>query len=387
MNDTPWPRWIRLTVVVLATLILCSCRSPWPSASGWKSQDHSHPSAPPAAAPGEDLPAEAYSGPPSAPALRAENAWAWRPPGISGAWPKDEYIHDGGDYVLPARVRGDWSVAGLEQEDTVAHYDTLDDRTIVSPSNRVDIYAPRFGVVRRVDNLRANEAHRRLGAVEYPLKLTLYEDRQLATTAIQPIQPEGQVGAGASSLYRSLQKGGEVERRDALAAFRGRFRPFEDLSVIKRGVLDQAEKARLAIGVDAAIVWTGDQAVQVVLDGRKAQEVAQTEQLMQFYRFDEPKSPELRLIKVASKDSALPGETIDFTLRFDNTGRELIGNVVILDNLSTRLEYIPDSQQCSLPHDFVATPNAGGSQALRWELQNPLPPGEGGIIRFRCRLR
>jgi len=336
------------------------------------------------------LPARAWTGGPppgSAQVPPQTSDRPWRPPGIGGTWPKDEYLHDGGDYILPAHVREDWTVIGLEQEDAVAHYDTLDDRTIVVPSNRVHLYAPRFGVVRRVDNLRATEAQQRLAGIEYPMKLNLHEETQLATTAIQPLQPQGQVGADSSSLYRTLQKGGEVETRNGLAGMFGRFAPFEDLSLIRRGIMDQADKARLAKAAKAAIVWTNKQAVQVILDGRKAQEITEDQQVQTFYRFDKERGPELRLIKVASTETALPGDTVDFTLRFDNTGREPIGNVVILDNLATRLEYLPDTQQCSLPHQFQLQPNEGGSHILRWQLEEPLEPGSGGIIRFRCVVR
>ena len=45
--------------------------------------------------------------------------------------PRDEYLCDGGDYGFAAAVRKDWQVDGLEEEDTVAHYDTVDGRTVV----------------------------------------------------------------------------------------------------------------------------------------------------------------------------------------------------------------------------------------------------------------
>ena len=74
--------------------------------------------------------------------------------------PPDEYICDGGDDGLPVGVRADWRVDGLEQEDTVAHYDTLDGRVVVQPSNRVCIYAPRFAAVRRAMNHETRQAMR-----------------------------------------------------------------------------------------------------------------------------------------------------------------------------------------------------------------------------------
>ncbi len=62
----------------------------------------------------------------------------------------DEYLCDGGDAEYAVQVNQDWTVRNLDTEDTVGHYDTLDGRVIVEPSNRVCIYAPRFAAVRKV---------------------------------------------------------------------------------------------------------------------------------------------------------------------------------------------------------------------------------------------
>ncbi|MFP4408962.1 MAG: hypothetical protein ACLFPW_10615, partial [Spirochaetaceae bacterium] len=97
--------------------------------------------------------------------------------------------------------------------------------------------------------------------------------------------------------------------------------------------------------------------------------------------------PRLRVVKSASEHFAKPGDELAFTIRFDNVGNQVIGNVTILDNLTTRLEYIPDSAQCSLDANFFTEPNEGGSVVLRAELVEPLEPGTGGVLRFRCRVR
>ena len=81
------------------------------------------------------------------------------------------------------------------------------------------------------------------------------------------------------------------------------------------------------------------------------------------------------------------GEEVEFTLRFDNIGNQILGNVTILDNLTGRLEYVPGSGQCSVPANLVPTMNEAGSTELRWEIINPLEVGEGGIIRFKCIVR
>ena len=105
------------------------------------------------------------------------------------------------------------------------------------------------------------------------------------------------------------------------------------------------------------------------------------------YRFEREPKPEIRIIKVASTDVARPGDFVDFTIRFDNTGNEPVGNVTIVDNLSTRLEYVPDSQASTREAEFYELPNQVGSMALRWDIVDPVPNGEGGVIRFRCKVR
>jgi uncharacterized repeat protein (TIGR01451 family) len=95
----------------------------------------------------------------------------------------------------------------------------------------------------------------------------------------------------------------------------------------------------------------------------------------------------LRLVKVASTSYARPGEEVEFTIRFDNVGNEEIGNVTIVDNLTARLEYVSDSSQCSVPSQFKTERNESDSAVLRWEITDPLPAGNGGVIRFKCTVR
>ena len=65
----------------------------------------------------------------------------------------EEYVFDGDDRGLKIQVDPDFNVYGLDPEDTFGHYDTLDGKRIVVPSNRVAIYAPRFGSVRKIDGV------------------------------------------------------------------------------------------------------------------------------------------------------------------------------------------------------------------------------------------
>jgi uncharacterized repeat protein (TIGR01451 family) len=167
---------------------------------------------------------------------------------------------------------------------------------------------------------------------------------------------------------------------------RREFMPYEDLQMIQRGVFQADEKPRLAEGVQAAITWTGDQAVQIVIDGDMAAEAKATAKPEETVVYELHGKPRLRICKIASTSEAQVGEFVDFTLRFDNVGEQKIGNVTVIDHVTTRLEYVAGSQQSSLKANF-ATQDNGDSIVLRWEIIDPLEVGEGGIIRFRTRVR
>ena len=312
----------------------------------------------------------------------------WQPPGFSQPWPDDEYLRDGGDQGLPAGVSPDWKVHGLEPEDTIAHYDTLAGQRRVEPSNRIHLYSPRFGSVRQVSNLVANEGREAWANVYLPTKLTQHQFQQPPRSHKQhlaldrfhtPQTPVQYLGRWSRDVVSSVL---------GPQSFQDRFLPFEDFQIIRLGKMDDSERTALARWVQAAVVWAKDDTLAVVLNEKRAATVIQNEELVELYVVHEPPAnPQLRLIKVASTAYAEPGDVVDFTLRFDNVGNQPIQNVTILDSLSSRLEYVPDSAQCSLKARFTTEPNQAGSELLRWELAEPLQPGQGGIIRFRCRVR
>lgn len=345
------------------------------------------------------LPATAYTGgpptgyesappPPCGPPLPYQAHGEWSPPGIACPWPPEEYLCDGGDKGSPVAVSPNWDVYGLGLEDTVAHYDSLDGRTLVEPSNKVCIYAPRFGAVRVVSRIAENENIDQAGGVERPQNLVNAGQVATATSHLQRFQARGDVGTKIASAYRGRQGDGAVSNALFASGFQDAFLPFEDLSAIRNGIFDQSEKARLSEGVQSAIVWSQDLALQAVLNGRLAVGLTQNERIEEIFTVkDLRNSPKLRVIKVASTQSAQPGEFVDFTLRYDNIGDQPLGNIVLVDNLTTRLEYVPDSAQSSKSARFAVEPNEADSLVLRWEIDEPLEPGDGGIVRFRCRVR
>ncbi len=397
MNDAflaplhPWPRWWRIVLIGLSVLVLSSCRQapgpgyalsgntgPYPAlppdAFGAMAPEATPPGMPPAAV---DMP-------------RPEDvpAGPWAPPGMARPWPQDEYLADGGDSGEPAGANRQGEVLGLDLEDTVAQYDTLDGRTLVEPTNRVHIYSPRFLSVRQVVSLCANEQLDRTSGLVQPERAAQGDEVQRVAASKQHFQAIGQVGQKSVTIFRNRQ--GQIESSQALGpqGFQDAFLPFENFRVIRLGRYDEAEMPFLARSARAAITWTDNAAVQVILDGKTAVALVQNERVEVLFTVKEPPAqPKLRVIKVASTPFAEPGETVDFTIRFDNVGNQPIGNVTLLDNLSARLEYVEQSAQSSVKAHFSTQPNQGQSLVLHWDLVEPLKPGEGGIVRFSCRVR
>jgi uncharacterized repeat protein (TIGR01451 family) len=308
------------------------------------------------------------------------------PDGLACPWPADEYICDGGDHNLDANVRKDWTVVGVDPEDTIAHYDTLDGKTEITESNKVCIYAPRFAAVRKVVSPVLYEGHERMMDLAKTDALNLHRDNVGANIAVQPEQIRAGVMIDQAQSFRERSRLIGLDATEQLFLARHGFLPFEDLQAIPRGVFEAGEKARLAERTQAAIVWQDNQAVQVIIDGKMAAEGRGTSALEETVVYELEGKPRLRIIKIADKSDALPGEVVNFTLRFDNVGDQPVGNVTIVDNLTARLEYVEGSQSCSLKADFMTEENPGESLVLRWAVIDPLKVNEGGIIRFQCRV-
>jgi len=321
------------------------------------------------------------------PPMPISNISPWTPPGIAGPWPQDEYLEDGGDGQVQVNLGAGGQLRGLEMEDTVAIYDTIDGETRIKPSNRVCLYAPRFAAVRHVTSVIENLQNDQLTAVTQPLLPQLNQEDRLATTAVQPVQPQGEISTKQLSIERTNDVVLPTISLQPILGLEGGLATYENLLVMRKGIFEESEKARLIEAIDAAITWTGDKAVQVVLDGRAAVDVTGDKRAQATFRVDVPNNPCLRVIKIASKKVAKPGEIVDFTIRFDNLGDQTIKKVVLVDNLTTRLEYVPQTAQSSLRAEFSSEENDGDSLVLRWDFVDPLPAGKGGLVRFNCRVR
>lgn len=394
--DARPPAWFRFAVVAIATLILCSCRA---AIEQTQQTDVPRPQLLAHAGDSENLAGSRWRAtPPVIPVvynrpLAADSQSPCRNPQPAGydsqsqVASRDEYLCDGGDDGLPVGVRQDWTVDGLEQEDTIAHYDTVDGRTVVTASNRVCIYSPRFGVVRRVTDLHQYARYDMAEGMGQNLSLAKIDENEKATTSLAQLEPSIHRARQSSSLLRERQQAGGLDRERRVAESIGSLAPYANLQIVRIGTVSNNEKVLVARSSLAAVSWAGDQGPQVLFDSKQAQAAVSEKHLGMVYHLIEPNQSKLRLVKLASSGSARVGEEIEFTLRYDNVGNRVIGNVTIADNLTTRLEYVEGSAKSSLPADFSITPNSGGSLVLRWEIREPVEPSQGGILQFKCRVR
>lgn len=300
----------------------------------------------------------------------------------------DEYVYDGSDREKRIQVDGDWNVYGLDTEDTFGHFDTLDGKRLVSPSNRVAIYAPRFSAVRRVDNLHKSEHTSMVNQFKKKEGSVLSRSTDFSSTTKQHVaiksNQQSQQASGLIDQTRGVVADNVITLRKASKSFR----PYENLDLIRWGRFSKSQTARLQAGLLAAKSWTDNLGLQVHSDKVQPVVVNDALSLQQIVVVEtDDDNAILRVVKIASKVAARPGEEVEFTIRFDNLSPRKVGNVTLIDNLTARLRYVPDSAECSLKGKFIQRENDGGSLMLRWEIEEPLAAGKGGVIRFKCRVK
>jgi uncharacterized repeat protein (TIGR01451 family) len=313
----------------------------------------------------------------------------WRPPGIAGPWPADEYLKQGGDREQTVNVGKDWSIDNLDSEDAVIHYHTLDGRLVVQPTNRLSIYAPRFGSVRRMDGLDQLDYQVKLAGVDVPTSLGHRNSAQSPGGMLQQMQPQRHLVVRSSSSYRERTRGIDLYNREGLLSDM-------NIAMLERQhqhdqhlQLDNSEKPRLGESVTRAEDKVIKQSAQVTMDDKPASENVSFSGLGKVHIYHMPQGKSrLRITKTSSSQSARPGDTIEFTIEFENVGTQDVGNVTVLDHLTSRLEYVEDSQQTSMEADFFVQESVQeGTTILRWEIIEPLATGKAGTVTFTCRVR
>jgi uncharacterized repeat protein (TIGR01451 family) len=301
-----------------------------------------------------------------------------------------EYLFDGGDLDPALVVRNDASVAGLNPTDTLAYYETYDGKLCVVPTNRVPIYAPRFGAVRQITGIVLSEQALATERILAPVSPSRFEDKNLVSSMMQPVAPQGEESVSLIDAFRDRNLGVPMAQVFAPHRMSDAIVPFEAIDFFRTGILKHEDMPVLGQFLQNAKAWETPESLEVLVDGQETALAIDTKQAQDVHVYELPPGKcSLRICKAASQMIANSGDQITFTIRFDNIGTQPVEKVVILDSLSPRLEYIQESQQSSVAPapEFSSEPNEVGSTVLKWEFKSSLKPGEGGVLHFRCLVR
>ncbi len=299
----------------------------------------------------------------------------------------DEYVCDGGDAGLPVHY-DQYNRLGLETEDTVGEYVDSDGTFRVKPSTRVCIYAPRFGAMRTVSGPNADTAVHRLASAHETQFGAGLRNRDVVNLHAQR--------QGTDRLrVQSRLSGLEVERKGvgamqatAVVIHSKLINTFQDLAFVQTGQLLTGEEARLANGIQSAIAWNRVENPVISARTIALQEVRASFRPMEIVgREDRRTKGDLRIVKLADKKTAVPGDLVTFTIRYDNIGELPVSQVRIADNLSPRLEFLEDTATSDRAGEVTTEDNGEGSVLVTIELDEPLPGKTGGVITFQTRVR
>lgn len=300
----------------------------------------------------------------------------------------DEYLFDGGDRDDPVHY-SQFNRLGLDTEDALAEYSDHTGKRHVKPTNRVAVYAPRFAAVRTVGGAAVDVGSRLPAAVEDDVRLTGLETRRGTAHHKQRAVPDNVRIRSRGSGIDSRRKDFTTEQITHLALHRRRSKPLENLAFLSTGRFTSTEEAVLATGIQAAAVWSHKDSPVIVGSTRKSGEVSAKANFQEVVGSEDMrKNPgRLRIVKLADRKSARPGDVVTFTIRYDNLGDRELLHIRIVDNLTPRLEYVDDSATSDRAGRLVVEDNLEGSLVLKFEIKDPLPGHQGGVVTFKAKVR
>jgi uncharacterized repeat protein (TIGR01451 family) len=307
-------------------------------------------------------------------------------PAAAAKYYPDEYLFDGGDRDMEIHY-DDYQMLGLETEDTAMEYRDERGARRVKPTNRVAIYSPRFAAVTAISQPledvgggRPTQAIVTQSGVGYVNREGTFAQHQRDATERLVTRARG---SGLTSEIASDAVDLPTEAYENVHTTV----PLQDYAFVRTGQFKQADEPRLAASIQSAIVWTRDQYPVIEAQTESVGELRTHFHAQDLVGVETRYQKGLRIVKLADKQVAQPGDIVSFTIRFDNLSNYELRDVVIVDNLTPRLEYVDDSGDLSLNGRLVTEDNGEGSLVLRWELDEPLAPRSGGVASFQARVR
>ncbi len=305
----------------------------------------------------------------------------------AGSIYKDEYLCDGGNRE-PSLYRPPLHPAGLETEDTLVQYSTVDGKNRTRYSNPVCVYAPRFSEVRSTSNIRQNiNIDKVAGAHELAYGTNLKARVEPGLQQLDAKPSEADVRNRASGYEGRVQEG-SVAQPIAVDHHMELTVSQQELAFVNPGATHSDTRALYMNSLQAAVTWTRDLYPQISATAQGGNEINSMFKAAGIDGVELNGRPgELIIIKQADLTEAHEGEVITFTIQFRNTGTEPVNRVVISDNLTPRLGYVEGSQTIDLQAEFRADDNGEGSSVLSWGLLEPLEGGAQGKITFKTVVR
>jgi len=308
---------------------------------------------------------------------------------VPQAWYYDpqEFLCDGGDRDPHATLTRDDRIIGLQPEDTVTHFTTESGDIEFTASNRVCLYSPRFGSVRRITGAILNDRSIAASGVARPVGPNSVDFDQPGLVMTETVEVDKAEYIRRIDSMRDRNRGVRIESiqqpemaADVLAVLAN----IRNLSLLEVEDSQLAVIQRLAL---AASAWTIEESVEVEIQDLAPPVLVRDQKLDALVVYEFPDAGRLNLIKLADKQHAAIGEEVTFALRLQNVGDSPVSNVVVTDNLTTRLDYVAESQTASVKAEFEARLNDASSSQLIWNIQEEIGVGESITIEFKCRIR
>jgi uncharacterized repeat protein (TIGR01451 family) len=286
------------------------------------------------------MPGEAYLKSPQLPPPLLFQACKLFDPVLGPKGAPEECFVDGGDKGDPLGIGPGGRIGGLNPTDVGVEYSIAGKRKVAT-SNVVCLCVPRFAIHRA-----------EIVSEGYKVDVII----------------RGAIGASAAQGVR--------ERAAAMAEV-GREKPV--------GVL-ASQRPRVFVGPVILGFFIGSSRPSVLgqIEGVAVHAVVVEPEVITAY----PGAAPLTVTK--SVDASGPvesGSVVTFTIRYLNTGNKPITSIAVNDSLSGRLEYVPGSNQSDRAANFSAGANEAGSTVVRWDFPGVLLPGQGGVVKFKAKVR
>ncbi len=301
-------------------------------------------------------------------------------------WP-DEYLLDGGDRAMPVHETPAHR-EGLDSEDAVAEYVDSTGHAHIVPTNRVAIYSPRFGNVATATGLESGiTVTSSLAAVDTRRGEGL-RNRTAVSDHEQRLPLESMRTRSRADGFENQQREAAADQATLLSQNLDLAGTIEDVQNLKAPEMRQALAAKIAKMRQNAIRWTRDEFPVIRATVAGAQQVTVKFVASEIVGIDDRRKPgRIEIVKLADRQTALPGETVTFRIEYENIGDLPLTEVSIVDNLTPRLGYLPETGVSSRPAVFGIADNGEGSVILSWKLNEALPGKSKGWVTFKAKVR